>query len=127
MPTGYYVNNEYVTEELKENPPELPDIAQLSRTVLADHPRVTRFPIPFDEAPVDLPLDPSLTADLTMDEMAQDGGMGDGYGGQQLYGSGGMGEDADMGGGVYGSGEQGGMGQQAGGFTFAPPMASMAT
>ena len=48
---GYYVNNEYTDEQLKENPPEVPQIDKLSRSVLADHPRVTRFPNDFDSPP----------------------------------------------------------------------------
>ncbi|KAG2484517.1 hypothetical protein HYH03_016657 [Edaphochlamys debaryana] len=46
---GYYVNNEYVDEELRENPPEVPRVDRLQRSILADHPRVTRYVIPFDE------------------------------------------------------------------------------
>ncbi|KXZ56087.1 hypothetical protein GPECTOR_2g969 [Gonium pectorale] len=46
---GYYVSNEYVDEELRENPPEVPRIDRLQRNILADHPRVTRYAIPFDE------------------------------------------------------------------------------
>ncbi|PVZ99558.1 hypothetical protein BB558_004486 [Smittium angustum] len=42
---GYYVNNEYIEEELKENPPEKPIIEKIHRIILADKPRVTRFPI----------------------------------------------------------------------------------
>ncbi|CAG8486482.1 2359_t:CDS:2 [Paraglomus occultum] len=42
---GYYVNNEYLDEELKENPPERPIIDKLYRNILADKPRVTRKPI----------------------------------------------------------------------------------
>jgi histone chaperone ASF1 len=42
---GYYVNNEYLDESLREEPPLLPDFDKLSRNILADKPRVTRFPI----------------------------------------------------------------------------------
>ncbi|OLY83836.1 Histone chaperone asf1 [Smittium mucronatum] len=42
---GYYVNNEYLEEELKENPPEKPILSKIFRIILADKPRVTRFPI----------------------------------------------------------------------------------
>ncbi|CAL8463820.1 g3354 [Coccomyxa elongata] len=45
---GYYVNNEYMEEELRENPPEKVLIDRLSRSILADKPRVTRFPVEFD-------------------------------------------------------------------------------
>eukprot|EP01047_Picozoa_sp_COSAG01_P015565 COSAG01_NODE_780_length_13660_cov_171.194233_17_plen_90_part_00 len=42
---GYYVNNEYETPEMNENPPEVVDIARVVRNILADSPRVTRFDI----------------------------------------------------------------------------------
>ena len=42
---GYYVNNEYDTEELRNEMPEKPVFERLVRSVLADKPRVTRFPI----------------------------------------------------------------------------------
>jgi histone chaperone ASF1 len=48
---GYYVNVEYTDEELRESPPEVPRVEQLTRSILADHPRVTKFPVPFDEEP----------------------------------------------------------------------------
>lgn len=41
----YYVNNHYADPLLIENPPPLVDIAKLQRNILADKPRVTRFPI----------------------------------------------------------------------------------
>ena len=42
---GYYVNNEYDSEELNADPPAKTDIARVRRNVLADKPRVTRFAI----------------------------------------------------------------------------------
>lgn len=42
---GYYVNNEYVDPEFRENPPQEPDFDQLQRNILATCPRVTRFKI----------------------------------------------------------------------------------
>ncbi|XP_030053003.1 histone chaperone ASF1B [Microcaecilia unicolor] len=45
---GYYVNNEYVSPELRENPPLKPDFSQLQRNILAPNPRVTRFHINWD-------------------------------------------------------------------------------
>ncbi|XP_076977720.1 histone chaperone ASF1B isoform X3 [Tamandua tetradactyla] len=45
---GYYVNNEYPTPELRENPPPKPDFSQLQRNILASNPRVTRFHINWD-------------------------------------------------------------------------------
>eukprot|EP00161_Ancyromonas_sigmoides_P003948 TRINITY_DN1387_c1_g2_i3.p2 TRINITY_DN1387_c1_g2~~TRINITY_DN1387_c1_g2_i3.p2 ORF type:complete len:189 (+),score=47.71 TRINITY_DN1387_c1_g2_i3:154-720(+) len=46
---GYYVNNEYEDELLREEPPEVPDASKITRNILADKPRVTRFQIPWDE------------------------------------------------------------------------------
>jgi histone chaperone ASF1 len=40
---GYYVNNEYTDEQLRENPPEQVLVDQLQRNILADKPKVTRF------------------------------------------------------------------------------------
>lgn len=45
---GYYVNNEYTDEELKEEPPAKPIISKILRNVMADKPRVTKFPILWD-------------------------------------------------------------------------------
>jgi len=47
---GYYVNNEYDNEELKENPPSVPMIDRIERSILADKPRVTKFQIRWDDA-----------------------------------------------------------------------------
>ena len=47
---GYYVNNAYETEELRENPPEKVDLTQVRREVLVSKPRVTRFNIKWDDA-----------------------------------------------------------------------------
>lgn len=46
---GYYVNNEYDCEELRLNPPEATLPERITRTILADKPRVTRFPIKWDD------------------------------------------------------------------------------
>lgn len=59
---GYYVNVEYLEEELRENPPEQPLLGRLHRSILADHPRVTRFAVPFDE-----PLQDPGMMDVAMD------------------------------------------------------------
>ncbi|KAI8910049.1 hypothetical protein DFJ77DRAFT_512940 [Powellomyces hirtus] len=45
---GYYVNNDYTDEAMRESPPEVPDLKILQRSILADKPRVTRFSIPWD-------------------------------------------------------------------------------
>lgn len=42
---GYYVNNEYDSEELNAEPPTKVDIKRVRRNVLAEKPRVTRFAI----------------------------------------------------------------------------------
>ena len=42
---GYYVNNEYESEEMRENPPEEVQLDKVQREVLASKPRVTRFNI----------------------------------------------------------------------------------
>ncbi|XP_064189491.1 histone chaperone ASF1-like [Anguilla rostrata] len=68
---GYYVNNEYMDPELRENPPVKPDFAKLQRNILASNPRVTRFHINWDESnvkidhsePPNLSIQPLLTSD----------------------------------------------------------------
>ncbi|KAF9942084.1 Histone chaperone asf1 [Mortierella antarctica] len=45
---GYYVNNDYLEEALRENPPEEIAYEKLYRSILAEKPRVTRFPINWD-------------------------------------------------------------------------------
>jgi len=47
---GYYVNNEYTDQELRENPPLEPDFEKLQRNILATCPRVTRFKIDWGDA-----------------------------------------------------------------------------
>lgn len=42
---GYYVNNEYMDPELKENPPAVPQFDKLQRNILATDPRITKFKI----------------------------------------------------------------------------------
>lgn len=50
MRVGYYVSTDYFEEEYREmeSPPNPPLIHKLVRNILADKPRVTRFPIDFD-------------------------------------------------------------------------------
>lgn len=45
---GYYVNNEYADEELREDPPATVKLDRVVRNILAEKPRVTRFPCEFD-------------------------------------------------------------------------------
>lgn len=57
---GYYVNNEYDSEELNADPPAKPIIERIRRNVLAEKPRVTRFAIKWDSeesAPAEYPPD----------------------------------------------------------------------
>lgn len=51
---GYYVNNEYDSEELRLNPPTKVAVEHVVRNILAEKPRVTRFNIKWDnEGPQD--------------------------------------------------------------------------
>ncbi|TNV73277.1 hypothetical protein FGO68_gene15805 [Halteria grandinella] len=45
---GYYVNNYYENPELAENPPERPLLDQLTRHILVEKPRVTKFQIQWE-------------------------------------------------------------------------------
>ncbi|KAL7110654.1 hypothetical protein ACP275_05G039400 [Erythranthe tilingii] len=45
---GYYVNNDYEDEQLKEEPPQKVLVDKVQRNILADKPRVTKFPINFN-------------------------------------------------------------------------------
>ncbi|KAK3321600.1 histone chaperone ASF1 [Apodospora peruviana] len=67
---GYYVNNEYDSEELNSNPPPTPILERIRRNILAEKPRVTRFAIKWDSeasAPAEFPPD-QPEADLVADE-----------------------------------------------------------
>ncbi|KAK9934651.1 hypothetical protein M0R45_021787 [Rubus argutus] len=44
---GYYVNNDYDDEQLREEPPPKLLLDRVQRNILADKPRVTKFPINF--------------------------------------------------------------------------------
>ncbi|RGP80385.1 histone chaperone asf1 [Fusarium longipes] len=66
---GYYVNNEYDSEELNAEPPAKPIIERVKRNVLAEKPRVTRFAIKWDSeasAPAEFPPE-QPEADLVAD------------------------------------------------------------
>ncbi|RQM06220.1 hypothetical protein DH86_00003327 [Scytalidium sp. 3C] len=66
---GYYVNNEYDSDELNADPPAKPLIDRVKRNVLAEKPRVTRFAIKWDSeesAPAEYPPD-QPEADLVAD------------------------------------------------------------
>ncbi|KYK54791.1 Histone chaperone, ASF1-like protein [Drechmeria coniospora] len=66
---GYYVNNEYDSDELNAEPPVKPVIERVKRNVLAEKPRVTRFAIKWDSeasAPAEFPPE-QPEADLVAD------------------------------------------------------------
>ncbi|KAJ8548247.1 hypothetical protein K7X08_030716 [Anisodus acutangulus] len=44
---GYYVNNDYDDEQLREEPPQKVLVDRVQRNILVDKPRVTKFPINF--------------------------------------------------------------------------------
>lgn len=44
---GYYVNNDYEDEQLREEPPSKVLVDKVQRNILSDKPRVTKFPINF--------------------------------------------------------------------------------
>lgn len=46
---GYYVNNYYEDPELNENPPVQPDIERLTRHILVEKPRVTKYQIQWED------------------------------------------------------------------------------
>ncbi len=46
---GYYVNNYYEDPEMAENPPERPIIDKLTRHILVEKPRVTKFQIQWED------------------------------------------------------------------------------
>ncbi|TPX18238.1 uncharacterized protein E0L32_002747 [Thyridium curvatum] len=67
---GYYVNNEYDSEELNAEPPTKPIVERIRRNVLSEKPRVTRFAIKWDSeasAPAEFPPE-QPEADLAADE-----------------------------------------------------------
>ena len=49
---GYYVNNEYADEALREDPPATVRLDRVVRNILAEKPRVTRFPCEFDASAI---------------------------------------------------------------------------
>jgi|Transcript_11995 histone chaperone ASF1 len=59
---GYYVNTEYDTAELNEEPPEQPLYERLVRNILADKPRVTRYQIDWGNPSTTTPPPPTAMA-----------------------------------------------------------------
>ncbi|MCJ1394743.1 Histone chaperone asf1 [Xylographa bjoerkii] len=67
---GYYVNNEYDSEELNSKPPPKPIMERVRRNILAEKPRVTRFAIKWDSedsAPAEFPPE-QPEADIVEDD-----------------------------------------------------------
>ncbi|KAH3675445.1 hypothetical protein WICMUC_002734 [Wickerhamomyces mucosus] len=65
---GYYVNNEYDSEDLRENPPNKVQVEHVVRNILAEKPRVTRFNIVWDNEPVEEFPPEQPEADLIEDD-----------------------------------------------------------
>jgi hypothetical protein len=61
---GYYVNNEYADEALRDCPPPMVQIDKVVRSILADKPRVTRYNIDYGVAPVGTPSVSDLGAPM---------------------------------------------------------------
>lgn len=77
---GYYVNVEYDSPEMNENPPAQPMIERLNRHILAEKPRVTKFQIDWDDMPqnqmmgsVDENANPNLAAQANAEGLLQKG------------------------------------------------------
>ncbi|KAH7484541.1 ASF1 anti-silencing function 1 [Phytophthora ramorum] len=85
---GYYVNNDYADPFLLENPPTRVDVSKLQRNILADKPRVTRFPIDWSPAGAQ---DPN-----TMEDGSNQAPNGAGFGAMQTGTSGAPGASGDM-------------------------------
>lgn len=60
---GYYVNNDYDDEQLREEPPSKVLIDRIQRNILTDKPRVTKFPINFNEPEEQSPPVPDQTTE----------------------------------------------------------------
>lgn len=72
---GYYVNNEYVDEQLRQDPPRDVLLDKVERTILVEKPRVTKFPINFfpeNAASSELPAvcDDPATSGITTDRQS---------------------------------------------------------
>ncbi|KAI9361507.1 histone chaperone [Pilaira anomala] len=63
---GYYVNNEYTDEVLRENPPEQIIIDRLQRNILADKPKVTRYTIDWTNPENTIPQQAEQNVDQDM-------------------------------------------------------------
>ncbi|RCI02350.1 Histone chaperone asf1 [Rhizopus stolonifer] len=66
---GYYVNNEYKDEALRENPPEQVIVDKLQRNILADKPKVTRYTIKWGGNPNETSSQPVNEQSSAMDQV----------------------------------------------------------
>ncbi|KAJ4884073.1 putative histone chaperone ASF1A [Raphanus sativus] len=77
---GYYVNNDYEDEQLREEPPTKVLLDKVQRNILSDKPRVTKFPINFhpeDEQTPAADSDPPLPPTEQSDEQQPDDNCGE--------------------------------------------------
>lgn len=65
---GYYVNNDYEDEHLKEEPPQKVLIDKVQRNILADKPRVTKFPINFHPENIEQSEQPDHSPEIATDQ-----------------------------------------------------------
>ncbi|KAL3317117.1 ASF1 anti-silencing function 1 [Cichlidogyrus casuarinus] len=68
---GYYVYNEYIKEEMRLEPPKIPIIEELERTIIASDPRVTRFPIDWGDGLLDGCPEPEQQSDNETEDLIQ--------------------------------------------------------
>lgn len=69
---GYYVNNDYEDEHLREEPPQKVLIDKVQRNILADKPRVTKFPINFHpENNVDQSEQPTHSPEIVTEQESE--------------------------------------------------------
>lgn len=72
---GYYVNVDYEDEQLRLEPPENVIFEKLSRNILAEKPRVTRFPIKWDNMEMSPSNDEEVYDEQELEsELANDAG-----------------------------------------------------
>lgn len=72
---GYYVNNDYDDEQLREEPPSKVLLGKVQRNILSDKPRVTKFPINFhpEDEPPETSAHPTRTTTEASDVNGEEG------------------------------------------------------
>ncbi|KAK9052228.1 hypothetical protein SSX86_028856 [Deinandra increscens subsp. villosa] len=68
---GYYVNNDYEDEHLREEPPQKVLIDKIQRNILADKPRVTKFPINFHPENINQSEQPEHSPEIATENIDQ--------------------------------------------------------